>query len=137
MNFSVAPDAGKHPPSRNASSGNYGTYLPLQAKLRVAGSVPKALPPRTGVELKVVPNAALASDTRTCFCWEIMSSRRRTLSTDPIGYRGPAARRLYRVYGVEALSAHKPNCMRWNVLSELSRLVRGGAPAPMFVPEVS
>jgi hypothetical protein len=27
--------------------------------------------------------------------------------------------------------------MRWNVLSELSRLVRGGAPAPMFVPEVS
>ena len=49
----------------------------------------------------------------------------------------PGGDRLYRVYGVEALGAHKPNCMRWNVLSELSRLVRGGAPAPMFVPEVS
>jgi hypothetical protein len=37
----------------------------------------------------------------------------------------PGRDRLYRVYGVEALGAHKPNCVRWNVLSELSRLVRG------------
>ena len=42
------------PASQAASSGNYGPCLPLQAKLRVTGSVPKTLLPRTGVELAIV-----------------------------------------------------------------------------------
>ncbi len=54
MSLSAVLDAGTHLPSRHASSGNYGPCLPLQAKLRVTGSVPKTLLPRAGVELAIV-----------------------------------------------------------------------------------